>query len=205
MAHSIAAYCLKHGMRADEIVDDHAESIQMYLDYCRPAGVRRKDMRFEVDLTPGLQKIDKDMGGTADAVWLEGDELVVTDFKFGTGVAVDPVDNPQLKMYALGVLLQTARKVRKVRVVIVQPRLEDPAQRIREHTFKAVELMEFAADMEDAAEKSRAEEPVAVPGEKQCMWCPAAKGNCDVAIKRSSRRPAGARVTIEDFSVVEAK
>lgn len=42
--------------------------------------------------------------GTADAVIVAGDELIVVDLKFGRGVSVGAEENTQLMLYALGAL-----------------------------------------------------------------------------------------------------
>lgn len=42
--------------------------------------------------------------GTADAVIVAGEELIVADLKFGMGVEVSAVDNKQLMLYALAAL-----------------------------------------------------------------------------------------------------
>lgn len=46
--------------------------------------------------------------GTADAVIVTPDELVIVDLKFGRGVEVDAEENEQLMLYALGALAQYA-------------------------------------------------------------------------------------------------
>ena len=42
--------------------------------------------------------------GTGDCVIIADDRLHIVDFKYGLGVLVDAVDNPQMKLYALGAL-----------------------------------------------------------------------------------------------------
>lgn len=42
--------------------------------------------------------------GTADVIIISGDTVRIRDLKFGKGVPVDAVDNPQARCYALGVL-----------------------------------------------------------------------------------------------------
>ena len=159
----------------------------------------------EVDLAPALQTVDPDMGGTADFIMYDAKrrQLLVADLKFGTGVTVAAGENPQLKQYALGALLTTGAPAKTVRSVIVQPRLEDPDARISSHVFPALDLLDFAADCAAAAKATREKDPVAVPGAEQCKWCPAAKGNCDVAIKTKRTKPAGARATVDDFAVID--
>lgn len=63
--------------------------------------------------------------GTADCLMIGGDVMQIVDFKYGKGVAVDVVDNPQLKLYALGALevYDMIYDVQTVRLTIVQPRV----------------------------------------------------------------------------------
>lgn len=64
--------------------------------------------------------------GTSDAVIVCSSELWVIDFKYGKGVQVSAVNNPQLRIYAAGALRKydIEGKIRKVGMMIIQPRLE---------------------------------------------------------------------------------
>lgn len=65
--------------------------------------------------------------GTSDVVMVGKDFIHIIDLKFGKGVPVSAVDNPQLKLYALGAIRQHLRDVlcKEVRMTIIQPRLND--------------------------------------------------------------------------------
>lgn len=63
--------------------------------------------------------------GTADCILIGGDRLCIADYKNGAGVAVEAVENCQLKLYALGAL-ETYRPIfgdtiRDIHLSIVQP------------------------------------------------------------------------------------
>jgi hypothetical protein len=60
---------------------------------------------IEVNLDEGLQSLHPALGGTADAILVDGDHLHVIDLKTGR-VAVDAQDNKQLLTYALGAMRQ---------------------------------------------------------------------------------------------------
>lgn len=64
--------------------------------------------------------------GTGDCVMIAGRTLHVFDFKFGKGVPVDAVGNPQLRLYALGAWDAYAMlyDLQTVQVHIIQPRLD---------------------------------------------------------------------------------
>ena len=63
--------------------------------------------------------------GTSDAVLIDGDTIVVCDYKNGAGVPVDAEQNPQMMLYAHGALRTFGPifgdTITKVRLVIVQP------------------------------------------------------------------------------------
>lgn len=63
--------------------------------------------------------------GTGDAVIVSYDTIHVIDLKFGRGVRVDPYENPQLKLYALGALeaFGFMNDISRIRVSIAQVRL----------------------------------------------------------------------------------
>ena len=63
--------------------------------------------------------------GTADCIIIQGNVMDVIDYKYGKGVAVSAVDNPQEKLYGLGALNDYGfiYDVETVRLHIYQPRI----------------------------------------------------------------------------------
>ncbi len=63
--------------------------------------------------------------GRIDCIILAGKELHIADLKYGKGVAVDAVENPQPRLYALGALQEYGDiyEIEQVTTHIVQPRL----------------------------------------------------------------------------------
>lgn len=63
--------------------------------------------------------------GTGDAVIVTDGRLEIIDFKYGKGVKVNAVDNPQMKLYALGAIDEFSYGFRfqDIRMAIVQPRI----------------------------------------------------------------------------------
>ena len=65
--------------------------------------------------------------GRCDCVMFGGDTLIITDYKHGKGVPVNPDENPQLMLYALGALKLYKPlfgvALKKVAVYIDQPRI----------------------------------------------------------------------------------
>lgn len=155
--------------------DDLRQHVPVYVNFCRAESTPDSTVLVEMSLTEGLQHIDPHLGGTADFVRYCPDrkDLLVADFKYGRGVIVEAENNPQLMLYALGALYGFARhNVKTVTLAVIQPRAEGE-EPIKTWTAPVDVLIEFAADVKEAAARSREAIPTYNPGEKQCRWCPA--------------------------------
>lgn len=187
-AHDIAARCLCTNKPAstwlgrEDTVEGHkftvtqemADAIQVYLDATLGEVEAGDEDWVEMPLLAPLQKIDPDLGGIADWVRYRPStkHLRVADFKYGAGKCVEALGNEQARVYALGAMLQVNREVEEVEVVIVQPRFEG-AKPVRTWTFKAHDLLDFIADIQEAAALSRSANPPLKAGE-WCGFCKAA-------------------------------
>ncbi len=158
-----------------------AEPVRYYVDYVKSLG---GDLFTEQRLS--LTEITGEEGarGTADAVILRGSELVIADLKFGQGVKVDAVENPQLTIYA-GAAVRTFapmmdEELAQIRLIIIQPRLDH----VSEWTMTPAELEARLDTISKAAAEARREmatdetaEWHLCPGLPQCRFCPA-RGRC---------------------------
>lgn len=207
-AHERAAECLESGEDAavyggsmwqhdghtGEVTDDMVEAIQVYLDTVRgdaTDGLRNAPYRL-IEHKFHLEELHPQLFGTADCVqvWPGAKLMRVYDYKHGAGVAVDVDNNVQLKYYALGALLSYKKPIAEVELVIVQPRCPHEDGQVRRYRFKAVELLDFEADLMDAVRRTEAavaEFPVLDSAQaildwnhkwlklgNHCHWCPAA-------------------------------
>lgn len=112
------------------------------------------------------------LGGTGDYIGVEAfgwAELV--DYKHGRGVTVEVQDNSQLKIYGTGVL-HMFPDCEGVRMTIVQPRKEHEDGPIRSIEYTRAELMEFAAELKEAAEETQRANAPFRAGE-HCGFCSA--------------------------------
>lgn len=189
-AHDIAARCLndpsisasdfflkKEKVDGFEVECDleMVDAVNLYLDEIA-ADLQPGDLTWvEMPLLQALSRIDPDLGGTADYVRYRPAtrQLLVMDFKYGSGVYVEADDNDQLKLYAVGAMLECGRSVNEVTVGIVQPRFEG-AKPVRTSVFKGHELLEFVADVQEAANKSRDPNAPLSAG-NHCKFCPLAR------------------------------
>lgn len=61
--------------------------------------------------------------GTVDSAIMNSTHLHVIDYKYGAGVRVEAQDNPQMKIYALGIIKKYKLKPLKITLTIFQPRI----------------------------------------------------------------------------------
>lgn len=185
-AHAAAEHCLLNGQDTWEIVgqkfkgytitDELALPIQVYLDTCR------------ADMTEGVTwKVETRIGkrhdgsrphplyyGSVDFFAYGENRLVVTDFKFGVGIQVDPEWNAQGLYYAYGILISRprVRDDREVVIRIVQPRGFHPAGPVREWVTTAGEVLHWGETVLLPAMAAVEFDSSFLAG-KWCRFCPA--------------------------------
>ena len=101
--------------------------------------------------------------------------MTVIDYKYGQGVPVSAVDNPQLKLYALGALNDYgfAYDVKKVEVHIYQPRINN----ISDDAMTVDELMTWAEKTVKPTAEKAAKGKGGYKAGSHCKFCPHA-GKC---------------------------
>ena len=110
--------------------------------------------------------------GTSDCVLVSDTVLEVIDFKYGKGVRVDAENNPQLRLYALGVAqrFSVMYDFDKVESVVFQPRLN--------HISKETIMLEDLLRWGDEVIKPKAQQAYKGEGEfsvgEHCRFCRAA-------------------------------
>lgn len=97
-------------------------------------------VRIEIhfDLYPNL------CHGTADAVIVGKNKVVVVDFKYGAGIEVDPEENSQEMIYALGAL-----KVLREKGVAVNPGMEVELVIVQPRHFKSEKVRRWSTTVAD--------------------------------------------------------
>jgi hypothetical protein len=112
-----------------------------------------------------------DLSGTVDVQIGTNDVLEIIDYKDGVGV-VEAHDNPQLEVYALGVLASREHLPKTVRMTIIQPKLR--AKHLEGITYYDLPVSDVLAKADKIkAEAAATDDPNAplVPGESQCKYC----------------------------------
>jgi len=106
--------------------------------------------------------------GTADVVGISKDKLIIADLKTGRGY-VD-ADSEQMKIYALGALLNMRQIPREVEFQIVQPHHGEK----RIHRMSVDELGVWETEvLLPAINDAISDAPRYAPSESACQWCPA--------------------------------
>lgn len=106
------------------------DEIQDYVDFVvgEWTEAKKKDPEADILIEQRLDysKYAPEGFGTGDAVIVAKGVVHVIDLKFGTGVIVDPYENAQLKLYALGAYeaLHFLYDIETVKVTIAQVRLD---------------------------------------------------------------------------------
>jgi len=204
-AHELAALCLANNLppsayegrvleKGNVVDQDMILAVGAYVDYVRDLvtathGELMVEQRLPISSITG----EPDAKGTADAVILAGDELIVADLKYGRGVPVDADDNPQLQIYGLAALreFEVVGEFKRVRMVIHQPRLNSVSewvQTVEELNAFGVHVRQRAAAVERAASSfipwpSSTEQHASwnalflAPGASQCKFC-STKATC---------------------------
>ena len=183
LAHEVAEWVAsgrsKKGPPLNKGVDDGvtAEMLECagnYRDYIQEQ-IKSDDavvlLEQRVDFSPWVP----DGFGTCDCIILQGDTMTVIDYKYGVGVPVSAVDNPQMKLYALGALNDygIAYDVAKVEMHIFQPRINN----ISDDTLTVDELLEWAEQTVKPIAQKAAEGKGDHKAGEWCKFCPHA-GRC---------------------------
>ncbi len=107
--------------RGTPLSEEDIAACKVYVQYVRKLRQRvgHENITYETRV-----QYSKELFGTVDCLALVKDTLYVIDYKHGSGVDVDAEHNTQLMLYAF-MACQTPhlRGVKKVRIVIVQPRI----------------------------------------------------------------------------------
>lgn len=142
-SHTLLEHCIKGGLgsplsmvgvrmkdhEGEFIVDrERAERVQMALDYIKSRTGALSTVFPERRVQPEHLLGRPDMSGTCDVTLVDPEALEVIDFKDGMN-EVTAQDNPQLELYALGVLAGYKLPVngeylfKTVRMTIIQPKM----------------------------------------------------------------------------------
>jgi hypothetical protein len=166
--HAIAAECIKTGVEPD------VAPLRLYTDLVQHLAEPADNALF-VEHHVSVTSVHPDLGGTVDAAVIEPGHLTVFDLKFGQGVYVPAVNNPQAAIYSLGMLdylpQSTQAAIEGVAMVIVQPRWHDEDDRVRVWATTKTELHQWRDDiLKPAIAATRRSQLAFKPG-AHCRFC----------------------------------
>jgi len=161
----------EHMMRGD-VVDyakydqDQMDMAEAYIKYIDAIAEKPRKKLIEVNVDKGLKSLHSALGGTADAVIVDGNTLHVVDLKTGR-VPVDAEENLQLMTYALGAMRQlNAPDTIEVVLHIFQPRAGSSLW-----ATTGQRLIQHGEQITASADLALSDNGPTNPGEKQCKYC----------------------------------
>lgn len=183
-----------HSGEMDEYTDTYKTIV---LEKFNAARAKTKDAQLLVEVKLDFSHYVPDAFGTSDAIIIADGVMEVIDFKYGKGVKVSAVENPQMMIYALGAwdLFNFEYDIRKVRMTIVQPRIDN----LSEFELDAADLINWAVD----ELQPKANEAYAGGKQKPGNWCQfcKVKANCkalsSVCIEAQQANPDPRKISKE--------
>lgn len=184
------AYCAKHlkGFLGLPTADEDAEIKQLFdkyhtgemdeytdtyktivLEKYNAARAKTPDAQLLVEVKLDFSEWMPEAFGTADAVIIADGTMEIIDFKYGKGVKVSAVKNPQMQIYALGAYSQFSFEynIQRVRMTIVQPRIDN----LSEYELSTVDLLAWATyQLMPKAKEAFEGKGHQMPGE-WCQFC----------------------------------
>lgn len=161
-----------------DVTQEMVECARGYADYIQEQ-IKEPDalvmLEQKVDFSPWVP----DGYGTGDCIIIQGDTMDVIDYKYGKGVAVSAVDNPQEMCYGLGALNEYgfAYEIERVRLHIYQPRINN----VSVHEMTVADLLAWGESIKPVAEQAAKGKGKYSAG-AWCKFCPHA-GRCRTLTK----------------------
>ena len=195
IAHLFETY---HTGEMDEYTDTYKVIV---LEKFNAARAKTPDAQLLVEVRLDFTTWMPEAFGTADAVIIADGTMEIIDFKYGKGVKVSAVKNPQMMIYALGAYQQFSFEynIERVRMTIVQPRIDN----ISEYELSAVDLLAWATyQLQPKAKEAFEGNGHQMPGE-WCQFCKV-KATCkalaDLTFAAVEEHPDPKTITAEEMA-----
>lgn len=159
----------------EDMVDNLVEGIDRILEFDGDLLVETRVVTTEY---VGPDEDGDDQGGTIDAAVISWPikEVVMSDLKYGAGVAVQAVGNKQLRIYLLGLIAWLEATYPDVdfsdwtfRLIIDQPRHYEGGGEWKQ---SYQQLMAFGEEVREKAAQTKLIRPPICPSVDACTWCP---------------------------------
>ena len=154
-----------------DLIEDKVYPALYLLDQVDP----NKEMEYATETRVGFGDYLPDVFGSTDLLGRIGSRAIVFDWKFGSGVAVDAEENPQLMFYAAAAMRTESAKwvfegATEIEMVIVQP------PEIKRWVTTPERIKQFEQELKVAVQEAQKPNAPLEHGE-HCRWC-AAKPVC---------------------------
>lgn len=159
-----------HTGEMDEYTDTYKTIV---LEKFSTARMVTKDAQLLIETRLDFSDYVPEAFGTSDATIIADGCMEIIDFKYGKGVRVSAVDNPQMMIYALGAYVANSFEynIDRVRMTIVQPRIDN----LSEFEMSVADLLAWAEnELKPKAAAAYADNAEQNPGE----WCQFCKVKC---------------------------
>ena len=174
---------------------DLEEYVDMYVSFIKTqVDEMGEDVELAFEVRVDFSNVVPDGFGTADAVLVSQSTGIahIVDLKFGKGVPVTAKDNPQLRLYAVGILNEFDN-IKKVYMTIFQPRLDN----LDTDSISTRDLMVWAYEyVRPKALEAYKGEGILFPTESACRFCKL-KGKC------KARADMQMAVAKKEFNIVD--
>lgn len=181
LLHSVIAEILDHGKKPEdclgmkykdqvftqELLDDKITPALQALEAIDP----ENRMEYAVESRVGFGDFLPNVFGSTDLLGRLGERAIVLDWKFGDGVVVDAVENPQLLFYAAAAMRTTElswvfKGATEIECIIVQPPM------VKRWVTTPARVQEFEQEIAYAVRLSSWDNAPIQTGD-HCKWCTA--------------------------------
>ena len=158
-------------MRGDDLIqadhpDEQWDMATDYVNFINTLVTNPRKKLIEVNVDNGLKSLHQALGGTADAVLVDGNHLHLVDLKTGR-VPVAAENNKQLLTYAVGVMRQfNAPASIECTMHIFQPKVGHS-----KWTVSGNDLVKHGLDLKAAAELALSPDAPTSPSPDACKYC----------------------------------
>ena len=153
-----------------EITPEMINHAREYSDYIKERFDGSDDRVFKLETKVDFSPWVPDGFGTCDAILVQGFKMDVFDYKYGIGVPVSAVENPQMKLYALGAMNDYGimLDVDTVEMHIFQPRINN----VSSYAIPVKDLFEWADKTVKPVAKLAAKGKGSFKAGVWCRFCP---------------------------------
>jgi hypothetical protein len=151
-----------------DVNPEHLAMAQEYADFINNLVPNPRKKLIEVNLDKGLKSLHPALGGTADAILVDGNHLHVADLKTGR-VLVEAENNKQLMTYALGAM----RQLNAPADIICTMHIFQPRAGHSKWTVNGVDLISHGHDLVNSARLALSPDAPTNPSPDACKYCKA--------------------------------